>query len=62
VLIWALVQMTMFLLTECIIFDVYLTLASWSGQPVKRIRMPLMSMEIDTLILKGKENVNDYRP
>jgi hypothetical protein len=25
-------QMTVFLLTECIIFDVYLTLASWSGQ------------------------------
>jgi hypothetical protein len=23
--------MTMFLLTKCIIFDVYLTLASWSG-------------------------------
>ena len=41
-------------------FDVYL-LASWSGQPVKSIRMSLrIRMEINTLILKGKENLNDY--
>ena len=32
-----LVQMTMFLLTECILFDVYLTLASWSRQALKNI-------------------------
>ena len=48
--------MTMFLLTEYIIFDVYLTLASWSGQPLKNIR--LLYMEIGILILKGIENMN----
>ena len=31
--------MTVFLLTECIIFDVYLKLASWSRQPLKNIRL-----------------------
>jgi hypothetical protein len=51
--------MTMFLLTECIIFDVYLTLASWSGQPLKNIRLSQQNyMEIGILILKGIENMN----
>ena len=58
-LIYALIQMTMFLLTECIIFDVYLTLASWSGQPLKNIRLSQQNyMEIGILILKGIENMN----
>jgi len=50
--------MTMFLLTECIIFDVYLTLASWYGQPLKNIRLSQQNyMEIGILILKGIENM-----
>jgi hypothetical protein len=42
-------------------FDVYLTLASWCDRPVKSTRLSQQKrMEINTLILKGKENVNDY--
>jgi DNA modification methylase len=41
--------MTVFLLTECIIFDVYLTLASWSRQPLKNIRLSQQNyLEIGT--------------
>src|ERR1700752_4664985 len=47
----------MFLLTECIIFDVYLTLASWSGQLLKWLSQQNY-IEIGTLILKGIENMN----
>jgi hypothetical protein len=49
--------MTVFLLMECIIFDVYLTLASWSGAGEKYTHV---AAKISSLILKGKENVNDY--
>jgi hypothetical protein len=42
-------------------FDVNLTLASWCDRPVKSTRLSQQKrMEINTLILKGKENVNDY--
>src|SRR5215467_6875960 len=52
--------MTMFLLTKCIMFDVYLTLASWSGQPLKNICLSQQNyMEIGTLILNGIENINN---
>ena len=51
--------MTVFLLTKCIIFDVYLTLASWSGQPLKNICLSQQNyMEIGALILKGIKNMN----
>ena len=41
------------------IFDVYLTLASWSRQPLKNTRLSQQNyMEIGTLILKGIENMN----
>jgi hypothetical protein len=52
-------EMTVFLLTECITFDVYLTLASWSRQPLKNIRLSQQNyMEIGILILKEIENMN----
>jgi hypothetical protein len=61
VLIYDVVQMIVFLLTECIMFDVNLTLASWCDRPVKSTRLSQQKrMEINTLVLKGKENVNDY--
>jgi hypothetical protein len=50
--------MKMVLLTKCIVFDVYLTLA-WSRKPLKNIRLSQQNyMEFGTLILKGIENMD----